>query len=79
MSVEAIKNDLKETERLLDLVEMGRLPPRRNIAFERRFFFKYDVCFIELIFKAISTKETEGDAGSGSSNPTLLHDNNWGT
>ena len=35
-SVGAKKEDLKETERLIDLVHGGRLEKRRNLPFEQR-------------------------------------------
>ena len=35
-SVGAIKEDLKETERLIDLIQRGRLTKRRNLPFEKR-------------------------------------------
>ena len=40
-SVGANKDDKKETERLIDLVQLGRLEKRRNIAFEKRLWLEY--------------------------------------
>ena len=34
--VDAVKEDLKETERLIDLVQMGRLNVRKNAEFQKR-------------------------------------------
>ena len=36
LSVDSIKDDIKETERLIDLLQMGRLTKRRNFPFEKR-------------------------------------------
>ena len=79
VSVETIKNDLLETERLLDLLEMCRLPFRCNISFERRCFSKPYYCFLKLPLKANSKKETERDAVCRPHNLTFIHDHNGGT
>ena len=34
--MDSIKDDIKETERLIDLLQMGRLTKRRNLPFEKR-------------------------------------------